>query len=75
MPVNALKLMSFAFGAAIAALTGTIFASLSASVLPLTFSFVLLITIYTMVILGGSGSHAGSRARRARDRAAARAPP
>lgn len=59
MPVNALKLMSFAFGAAIAALTGTIFASLSASVLPLTFYFVLLITIYTMVILGGSGSMRG----------------
>jgi branched-chain amino acid transport system permease protein len=59
MPVNALKLMSFAFGAAIAALTGTIFASLSASVLPLTFYFVLLITVYTMVILGGSGSQRG----------------
>ncbi|HLW18232.1 MAG TPA: branched-chain amino acid ABC transporter permease, partial [Actinomycetota bacterium] len=44
MPVNALKLMSFSFGAAIAALTGTLFASLSASVLPLTFYFVLLIT-------------------------------
>ena len=59
MPVNALKLMSFAFGAAIAALTGTLFASLSASVLPLTFYFVLLITVYTMVILGGSGSMRG----------------
>jgi ABC-type branched-subunit amino acid transport system permease subunit len=55
MPVSTLKLMSFAFGAAIAALSGTLFASLSASVLPLTFYFVLLITIYTMVILGGSG--------------------
>ena len=59
MPVNTLKLMSFAFGAAIAALTGTLFASLSASVLPLTFYFVLLITVYTMVILGGSGSQRG----------------
>jgi branched-chain amino acid transport system permease protein len=59
MPVNALKLMSFAFGAAIAALTGTLFASLSASVLPLTFYFVLLIIVYTMVILGGSGSQRG----------------
>ena len=59
MPVNTLKLMSFSFGAAVAALTGTLFASLSASVLPLTFYFVLLITIYTMVILGGSGRQQG----------------
>src|SRR5215831_19260819 len=59
MPVNWLKLMSFAFGAAIAALTGTLFAAQAASVFPLTFYFVLLITIYTMVILGGSGSQAG----------------
>jgi branched-chain amino acid transport system permease protein len=59
MPVNTLKLMSFAFGAAVAALTGTLFAALNASVFPLTFYFTLLITIYTMVILGGSGSQAG----------------
>ena len=59
MPVNWLKLMSFSFGAAVAALTGTVFAALSASVFPLTFYFVLLITVYTMVILGGSGSQAG----------------
>jgi ABC-type branched-subunit amino acid transport system permease subunit len=59
MPVNWLKLMSFAFGAATAALTGTLFASLNASVFPLTFYFVLLITVYTMVILGGQGSQAG----------------
>ena len=30
-----------------------------ASVLPLTFYFVLLITVYTMVILGGQGNLAG----------------
>jgi branched-chain amino acid transport system permease protein len=59
MPVNWLKLMSFAFGAAVAALTGTVFAALSASVFPLTFSFPLLITVYTIVILGGQGSQAG----------------
>ena len=59
MPVNSLKLLSFAFGAGVAALTGTIYAALSASVFPLTFYFVLLITIYTMVILGGSGSQPG----------------
>ena len=59
MPVSWLKLMSFAFGAAVAALTGTLFASLNADVFPLTFSFPLLITVYTMVILGGAGSQAG----------------
>jgi len=59
MPVNTLKLMSFAFGAAIAALAGTFVTALSASVFPLSFSFPLLIVIYTMVILGGSGSQAG----------------
>jgi ABC-type branched-subunit amino acid transport system permease subunit len=60
MPVNKLKLMSFSFGAAVAALTGTLFASLNASVFPLTFYFVLLIIVYTMVILGGSGNMAGA---------------
>jgi ABC-type branched-subunit amino acid transport system permease subunit len=59
MPVNWLKLMSFSFGAAVAALTGTLFAGLNASVFPLTFYFVLLITVYVMVILGGSGNQAG----------------
>jgi len=59
MPVNWLKLLSFAFGAAVAAFTGTLFAALNASVFPLTFYFVLLITVYTMVILGGSGSQPG----------------
>lgn len=59
MPVNWLKLMAFSFGAAVAALSGTFFAALNASVFPLSFSFPLLITIYTMVILGGAGSQAG----------------
>ncbi len=59
MPVSWLKLLSFSFGAAVAALTGTLFAALGASVFPLTFYFTLLITVYTMVILGGSGSMPG----------------
>ena len=59
MPVNWLKLMSFAFGAAVAALTGTLFAAVNADVFNLSFSFPLLITVYTAVILGGSGSQAG----------------
>ena len=59
MPVNSLKLMSFSFGAAIAALTGTFVTALNASAFPLSFSFPILIIIYTMVILGGAGSQAG----------------
>jgi branched-chain amino acid transport system permease protein len=59
MPVNSLKLLAFASGAAVAAFTGTFFAALNASVFPQTFSFALLITIYTMVILGGAGSQTG----------------
>jgi branched-chain amino acid transport system permease protein len=59
MPVNWLKLMAFSFGAAVAALTGTIFAALNAGVFPQTFQFPLLITVYAMVILGGAGSMAG----------------
>jgi branched-chain amino acid transport system permease protein len=59
MPVNWLKLMAFSFGAAVAALTGTLFAALNANVFPLSFYFVLLITVYTAVILGGSGNQWG----------------
>ena len=59
MPVSLLKLMAFSFGAGVAALTGTLFAALNASTFPLTFSFPLLITIYTMVILGGQGNQFG----------------
>jgi branched-chain amino acid transport system permease protein len=59
MPVNWLKLLAFSFGAATAALTGSIFAALNAGVFPQTFAFPLLITIYTMVILGGAGSQVG----------------
>ena len=59
MPVNWLKLTAFATGAAVAALTGTLATALAASVFPLNFSPVVLITVYAMVILGGSGSQAG----------------
>jgi branched-chain amino acid transport system permease protein len=59
MPVNWLKLLSFSFGAAVAALAGTLFAAQSASVFPLSFYFITLIIVYTMVILGGSGSQPG----------------
>jgi branched-chain amino acid transport system permease protein len=60
MPTDWLKLLAFAFGAAVAALTGALFASLNLGVYPETFSLTLLITIYTMVILGGAGSQTGA---------------
>ncbi len=58
-PVNALKLMAFAFGAGVAALSGTFATALNGSVFPQNFEFPLLITVYTMVILGGAGSQVG----------------
>jgi hypothetical protein len=54
-----LKLMAFAFGAAVAALTGTLFAALNGAVFATNFELTLLITIYAMVILGGAGSQVG----------------
>ena len=59
MPVGSLKLLAFAFGAGVAALTGTFVTALNGSVFPQNFEFPLLITVYTMVILGGAGSQAG----------------
>jgi ABC-type branched-subunit amino acid transport system permease subunit len=59
MPVNRLKLLAFAIGAAIAGLTGCIFAASSGSVAAGTFDVPLLITIYAIVILGGTGSLTG----------------
>ena len=59
MPVNRLKLLAFMFGAAMAGLTGTIFAAVQLGVFPQNFDLPLLITVYAMVILGGAGSIPG----------------
>ena len=59
MPVNRLKLLAFMIGAAVAGLTGTIFAALQVGVFPGNFDIALLIMIYAMVILGGAGSMTG----------------
>jgi branched-chain amino acid transport system permease protein len=59
MPVNNLMLLAFATGAAIAGLTGTIFAAVTVGVFPTSFTLVFLITVYSAVILGGSGSIPG----------------
>jgi ABC-type branched-subunit amino acid transport system permease subunit len=56
MPVSRLKLQAFALGAAVAGLTGTLFASLNTAVFSTDFSTDTLIIVYAMLILGGSGS-------------------
>jgi branched-chain amino acid transport system permease protein len=60
MPVNRLKLLAFMFGAGIAGLTGTFQAALLGGVFPSSYDVPVLITIYAMLILGGSGSLAGA---------------
>jgi ABC-type branched-subunit amino acid transport system permease subunit len=59
IPVNRLKLMAFSLGAAIAGLTGCIFATVLTAVTAGNFDLPILITIYAVVILGGFGSLKG----------------
>jgi len=59
MPVNWLKLIAFAAGAAIAGLTGTLFAALNTAVFSADFDVPTLIIVYAMLILGGAGSLGG----------------
>ncbi len=59
MPVDRLKLMAFAFGAAVAGVAGAIFAPAQGAVFPANFDIALLITVYAMVVLGGAGSLLG----------------
>ena len=60
MPVDRLKLLAFMFGAGIAGLTGAIQAALVGGVFPSSYDVPLLITIYAMLILGGSGRLSGA---------------
>jgi ABC-type branched-subunit amino acid transport system permease subunit len=60
IPVNRVKLMAFAFGAAVAAMAGTVFAAQQVSVFPTDFDTPFLILIYAGLILGGAGSLAGA---------------
>jgi branched-chain amino acid transport system permease protein len=60
IPVNRVKLMAFAFGAAVAALAGTIFAAQQISVFPTDFDTPILILVYAGLVLGGAGSIAGA---------------
>jgi len=59
IPVNRQKLIAFACGAAIAGLTGTIFAALNTAVFAANFDVPTLIIVYAVVILGGAGSIGG----------------
>ncbi len=59
MPVNRLKLQAFAFGAGVAGLTGTLFASLNTAVFSSDFDTPTLILVYAILILGGAGSIGG----------------
>jgi branched-chain amino acid transport system permease protein len=59
IPVNRLKLIAFAFGAAIAGLTGTLFAGLNTAVFSADFDVPTLIIVYAILILGGAGSLGG----------------
>lgn len=56
MPTRRLKLMAFAMGAAIAALSGTVFAAWQGNVVPNRYNVLALIELYAMVVLGGTGS-------------------
>ena len=60
IPVNRVKLMAFAFGAAVAAMAGSVFAAQQVNVFPTDFDTPFLILIYAGLILGGAGSLAGA---------------
>src|SRR6476660_68995 len=59
MPVNRLKIMAFSLGAAIAGLAGSVFAAAQTGAFPPNFGTQVLILIYAVVILGGTGSLTG----------------
>jgi len=59
MPVNRLKIMAFSLGAAIAGLAGAVFAAAQTGAFPQNFGTQVLILIYAVVILGGTGSLTG----------------
>jgi branched-chain amino acid transport system permease protein len=59
MPTRRLKIEAFAAAAAIAGLCGGVFAAWQGSVFPSNFDTTLLITIYTIIVLGGLGSLPG----------------
>jgi ABC-type branched-subunit amino acid transport system permease subunit len=59
IPVNRQKLIAFTLGAAIAGMTGTLFAALNTAVFSADFDTPTLIIVYAILILGGAGSIGG----------------
>jgi branched-chain amino acid transport system permease protein len=59
MPTRRLKVQAFMTGAAIAGVSGGLFASWQGSVFPSNFDTTLLITVYAIIVLGGLGSLPG----------------
>jgi branched-chain amino acid transport system permease protein len=59
MPVNRLMLLAVAVGAGVAGFAGAINGAYYQGVFPTSFGFATLITVYTMVVLGGAGSLPG----------------
>jgi ABC-type branched-subunit amino acid transport system permease subunit len=59
MPVNRLMLLAVAVGAGVAGLAGAINGAYYQGVFPSSFGFATLITVYAMVVLGGTGSLPG----------------
>ncbi|MEO8397108.1 MAG: branched-chain amino acid ABC transporter permease, partial [Chloroflexota bacterium] len=59
MPTRRLKIQAFATGAAIAGLCGGLFAAWQGSVFPGNFDTSLLISLYSIIVLGGLGSLPG----------------
>jgi branched-chain amino acid transport system permease protein len=60
IPVTRVRILAFVFGAMVAALTGSIYASQQISVFPSNFDINFLVLIYAALILGGAGSIAGA---------------
>ena len=59
MPVNRLKLLAFAFGASIAGLAGAVFGAIQTGAFSGNYTLSVLILVYAVVILGGTGSLTG----------------
>lgn len=59
IPTRQLKLLAFALGAAIAGLSGALFAAWQGAVFPGNFDIALLINVYAIIVLGGLGSLPG----------------
>ncbi|MDQ2982835.1 MAG: branched-chain amino acid ABC transporter permease [Actinomycetota bacterium] len=59
IPVNRLKLLAFALGAATAGFVGVIWGAVYTGAFPTDFDVPLLITVYAVLLLGGAGSLGG----------------